>query len=94
MFGKVLKTPLKRINKTKTQHSNNFFKESNESIRLISIFRPFKCQPHKMVNHTQAIRRQIASVCLTILWGWRLKGQFVLVPLSLMLSGRYCLYGM
>ena len=27
-------------------------------------------QFHKVVKHTQTIRR----VCLTILWGWRLKG--------------------
>ena len=37
----------------------------------------FKSQPHKMVKYTQTIRRlfrRIVSVCLTILWGWRLKG--------------------
>ena len=31
-------------------------------------------QPHKMVKHTQTIRRWIVWVCLTIFWGWRLKG--------------------
>ena len=39
------------------------------------------CQPHKMVKHTQngqkhiGISRQIVWVCLTLLWGWQLKGQ-------------------
>ena len=33
-------------------------------------------QFHKMVKHTQKIRRQITELfeCLTILWDWRLKG--------------------
>ena len=38
---------------------------------------PFKRQSHRMVKHTQTIRRQFADElfkCLTILWGWRLKG--------------------
>ena len=38
---------------------------------------PFKCQLRKMVKHTHTIRcnrRRIVSVCLTIWWGWRLKG--------------------
>ena len=35
---------------------------------------PFKRQFHKMVKQTQTIRQQIAWVCLTILWDWRLKG--------------------
>ena len=41
----------------------------------------FKRKPHKMVEQTQTICRQFAGylngciwVCLTILWGWRLKG--------------------
>ena len=34
------------------------------------IYQPFKRQFHKMVKHAQAI----VWVCLTILWGWRLKG--------------------
>ena len=34
----------------------------------------FQHQPHKMVKHTQKSRRRIAWVCLTILWGCRLKG--------------------
>ena len=39
------------------------------------------CQPHKMVKHIQngqkhiGISRQIVWVCLTLLWGWQLKGQ-------------------
>ena len=39
---------------------------------------PFKRQSHKMVRHTQTIRRQIADelfeCVLTILGNWRLKG--------------------
>ena len=35
---------------------------------------PFKRQSHKMIKHTQTIRRQFADelfwVCLTILWNW------------------------
>ena len=38
---------------------------------------PFKHQFHKMIKHTQTIRRQnwrrIVWECLTILWDWRLK---------------------
>ena len=37
----------------------------------------FKFQPHKMVKHTQTIRRQIADklwMSLAILWDWCLKG--------------------
>ena len=38
---------------------------------------PFKRQPHKMVRHTQKIRRRICQrivwVYLAILWGWCLK---------------------
>ena len=37
-----------------------------------SLFQLFKCKLHKMVKHTQAIR--LAWVCLTIFWGWHLKG--------------------
>ena len=38
-----------------------------------------KHQSHKMVKHTQTIRRQITDelfeyACLTILWNWHLKG--------------------
>ena len=37
--------------------------------------KPFQHQSHKMVKHTQTIRRRrIVSVCETILWDWRLKG--------------------
>ena len=39
-------------------------------------FQLFKQQPHKMVKHTQTIRRQIADKlfeCLAIFGGWRLK---------------------
>ena len=38
---------------------------------------PFKRQSHKLVKYIQKIRRQFADElfeCLTILWGWRLKG--------------------
>ena len=35
----------------------------------------FKRQPHKMVKHTEVIRRLLSVlVSLTILSGWRLKG--------------------
>ena len=34
---------------------------------------PLSANPTKWSN-TQTIRRQIAWVCLTILWNWRLKG--------------------
>ena len=42
------------------------------------MFQKLKRLLHKMVKHTQTIRRQkirqrIVWVCLTILWGWRLK---------------------
>ena len=40
---------------------------------------PFKRQPHEMVKHSSnssAICRRIVWVCLTILRGWRLKGQY------------------
>ena len=36
-----------------------------------------KCQPHKMIKtliQFAGYCRQIVRVCLTILWGWRLKG--------------------
>ena len=39
-------------------------------------YEPFKRQPHKMVKHTQNNSSAFADklfVCLTILWGWRLK---------------------
>ena len=37
---------------------------------------PFKRQPHIMVKHSHAIHFiQFIWVCLTILWGWRLKGE-------------------
>ena len=38
---------------------------------MYSSFELFKRQPHKMVKHSQTIRR--LSVRLTVLWGWRLK---------------------
>ena len=34
---------------------------------------PLSAAPHKMVKHTQAIRR-IVWVVLATSWGWRLKG--------------------
>ena len=40
-------------------------------------FKPFKRQPHKMVKHTQTIRRQKPTGCLSVLdhfVEWRLKG--------------------
>ena len=43
---------------------------------------PFKRQSHKLVKYIQKIRRQFADElfeCLTILWGWRLKGFNVLL---------------
>ena len=33
---------------------------------------PFTCQPHKMVKHTQAIRRLLPINWVSILWGSRL----------------------
>ena len=40
----------------------------------VSLFpQSYKRQLYKMVKHTQVIRWKIAIVCLTILWGWRLK---------------------
>ena len=39
---------------------------------------PFKRQPHKMVEHTQTIRRLLQTNCLNVfdlLWGWHLKGE-------------------
>ena len=39
-------------------------------------YEPLKRQTHKMVYHTQTIRRRIVLElfqCLTILWGWLLK---------------------
>ena len=30
------------------------------------IFKPFKGQPHEMVEHTQAIRRQQPTNCLSV----------------------------
>ena len=33
---------------------------------------PFTCQSHKMVKHTQAIRRLLPINWVRILWGWRL----------------------
>ena len=39
-------------------------------IEVVKDIYPLKRQPHKMVKHTQTIRRQH----LTILWGWRFKG--------------------
>ena len=44
----------------------------NESTSISKLNDPFKRQSHKMVKHTQIIRRQIPN--LTILWDWRLKG--------------------
>ena len=38
--------------------------------------KPSKCQPQKMVKHTQAIRRLLTTNCLSAfdhLWGWRSK---------------------
>ena len=54
-----------------------YWSEMGEAVcdgAAISILQPLKQQPHRMVKHTQTIRRQFAWVCLTILWGWRLKG--------------------
>ena len=37
----------------------------------------FKCQPHKMIKHTQTIRRLLPTNCLSLFdhfVGWRLKG--------------------
>ena len=43
----------------------------------MSDFYPFKRQTHKMVkltqNNSSSNCRRIVRVCLTILWGWRLK---------------------
>ena len=39
---------------------------------------PFKRQPHKMVEHTQTIRRVLPTNCLNVfdlLWSWHLKGE-------------------
>ena len=44
-------------------------------IGFFELFYPFKPrQPHKILKHTQIICRRIVWVCLSILWGWRLKG--------------------
>ena len=44
-------------------------------VRCIEIFKPFKREPHKIVKHTQTIRRLLPKNCLsvTILLGWRLE---------------------
>ena len=37
------------------------------------VLKPLKCQPHKIVKHTQTTRRLLPFLCLTILRVWRLK---------------------
>ena len=51
--------------------------KNNRFTWLSSLYNSFKRQPHRMVKHTQTIRRLTANElfkCLTILWEWRLKG--------------------
>ena len=62
--------------------------------KLNAIIDFFHRQPHKMVKYTQTIRRlllelRIVWVCLTILWGWRLK-DYGPMEYILWLHGRKC----
>ena len=36
------------------------------TVFLILISYPFKCQPHKMVKHTQAVRQLFPTNCLSV----------------------------
>ena len=82
---KVHNFPLERLpNNTNSYFEKHFWKHAFKILRCEyrKVFKvylaalqhyPFQFQPHKMVKHTQTIRRRIVSVCLTILWDWHLK---------------------
>ena len=61
--------------------STNIAKFSGK--RQLDFTQPFKCQHHKMVKHTQAIRRQQPTNCLSMFdhfVGLALKGLKLYVP--------------
>ena len=65
----------------KKWRSQNLVKKTFTNLFWIYLlFYPFKHQPHKMVKHTQKIRRLLPEEffeCLSILWGWHWKDQCI-----------------
>ena len=59
---------------TSDKHSSKFL------VLKIILHYPFKRETHKMVKHSNnssANCRRIIWVCLTIMWGWHLKGYYL-----------------
>ena len=78
MFGKVLKALLRNLLKVFQYYLHKHETKFLPPLEILFNPKPFKWQPHKMVNHTQTIRRQQPTNCLSVFnlfCGWRLKSE-------------------
>ena len=59
-----------------SKYASDIYPLIQSNVNLKKTLYPFKRQPHKMV------KGQIVLVCLTISWGWHLKGYSSIISLN------------